>query len=247
MLSIENLTVAYPGGAMALHEVNLSAETGRITTVLGANGAGKTTLLRAVGGLLPQYRATVRSGTIELAGERVETLAPWDLVERGVAQVLEGRHIFTDLSVYDNLVVGGQSLSKQELAEAVDRVYTQFPVLGDKSQMSAGYLSGGEQQMLAISRATLKLPRMLVLDEPSLGLSPLMMDRIAEVVVEIAAQGVTVMLVEQNASLALSISSQAVVLANGRVVLSCPADELLDEELLSAAYLGGERVASGGA
>ncbi|WP_101524650.1 ABC transporter ATP-binding protein [Nocardioides houyundeii] len=240
MLEVNDLSVTYPGGAVALHGVTLAAETGKVTTVLGANGAGKTTLLRALGGLLPQYRAE-RSGTILFGGERVETRAPWDLVRLGVAQVLEGRHIFTDLTVHDNLVVGGQGLDKQELAAAVEKVYADFPVLADKSDMSAGYLSGGEQQMLAISRATLRLPKMLILDEPSLGLSPLMMERIAEVVAGIAAQGVTVLLVEQNASLALSISDQAVVLASGRVVLSCPASELLDEERLSAAYLGGQQ------
>ena len=245
MLEVNDLTVAYPGGAVALDGVGLTAETGKVTTVLGANGAGKTTLLRALGGLLPQYRATVRRGTILFEGQRVEARAPWDLVRLGVAQVLEGRHIFTDLTVHDNLVVGGQGLGKQELAAAVERVYAQFPVLADKAGMSAGYLSGGEQQMLAISRATLKLPKMLILDEPSLGLSPLMMTRIAEVVSDIAAQGVTVLLVEQNASLALSISSHAIVLATGRVVESCPAAELLDEERLSAAYLGGQPVVAG--
>jgi branched-chain amino acid transport system ATP-binding protein len=238
VLEVDDLTVAYPGGAVALHGVGLTVETGKITTVLGANGAGKTTLLRAVGGLLPQYRASLRSGTVTLAGDRVDGLPSWELVGRGVAQVLEGRHIFTDLSVHDNLVVGAQGLSRSELGEAVERVYARFPVLERKAGTSAGYLSGGEQQMLAISRATLRTPRLLVLDEPSLGLSPLLQEQIAGVVAQIAADGVTVLLVEQNAHLALGISDQAVVLANGRVVTSCPAADLLDEEALAAAYLG---------
>lgn len=239
MLEIKDLTVTYPGGAEALHGVSLSVPEGRVTTVLGGNGAGKTSLLRAVGGLLPAYRASVRSGTITLDGETITSLPPWKLVRRGLAQVLEGRHIFTDLTVHDNLVVGGQGLPRAELAEAVERTYEQFPALREKASTSAGYLSGGEQQMLAIGRATLKLPRLLLLDEPSLGLSPLMMERIAVAVADIAAQGVTVLLVEQNARLALSISEQAVVVANGNVVMSCPAAELLDDDKLSAAYLGG--------
>lgn len=239
MLEITDLTVTYPGGAEALHGVSLSVPEGQITTVLGGNGAGKTSLLRAVGGLLPAYRASVRSGSITLDGEAITSLPPWRLVRRGLAQVLEGRHIFTDLTVHDNLVVGGQGMPRTELAEAVERTYEQFPVLREKASTSAGYLSGGEQQMLAIGRATLKLPRLLLLDEPSLGLSPLMMERIAVAVADIAARGVTVLLVEQNARLALSISEQAVVIANGNVVMSCPAADLLDDDTLSAAYLGG--------
>lgn len=239
MLDVNDLTVAYPGGAVALHGVGFTVETGKVTTILGANGAGKTTLLRAVGGLLPQYRASVRSGQILLEGERVDQLLAWEMVQRGVAQVLEGRHIFTDLSVQENLVVGGHGMSRRELLEAVDGVYARFPALRDKSDTSAGYLSGGEQQMLAIGRATLRPPRLLLLDEPSLGLAPVVIEQIVQVITEIAAQGVTVLLVEQNARLALGISDQAVVLANGRVVMNCPADELLDEDALSAAYLGG--------
>lgn len=238
MLEIDGLSVTYPGGAVALHGVGFTAEAGRVTTVLGANGAGKTTLLRAVGGLLPQYRASVRSGTIRLAGREVAGCTSWQLVRMGVAQVLEGRHIFTDLSVRDNLIVGGQGMSKAELDEAVERVYERFPVLARKASTKAGYLSGGEQQMLAISRATLKQPKLLILDEPSLGLSPLLQQNIMKVVAEFAADGVTVLLVEQNADLALSISHQAVVLANGRVVMNCPAKDLQDKEALSAAYLG---------
>ncbi|MDT9591642.1 ABC transporter ATP-binding protein [Nocardioides zeae] len=239
MLEITDLTVTYPGGAEALHGVSLSVPTGRVTTVLGGNGAGKTSLLRAVGGLLPQYRASVRTGSVSLDGEDVTALPPWQLVRRGLAQVLEGRHIFTDLTVRDNLVVGGQGLPRREVADAVERAYEQFPALRDKATTSAGYLSGGEQQMLAIARATLRLPRLLLLDEPSLGLSPLMGERIATAIADIAAQGVTVLLVEQNARLALSISEQAVVIANGNVVTACPAVDLLDDDKLSAAYLGG--------
>lgn len=239
MLEVRGLTVAYPGGALALQGVDVTVPTGRVTTVLGANGAGKTSLLRAIGGLLPQYRASVRSGTITLDGRRTEQLAPWALARLGLAQVLEGRHIFTDLSVHDNLVVGGQGMSRGELETAVERVFEQFPALREKSGTSAGYLSGGEQQMLAIGRATLRTPALLLLDEPSLGLSPLLMERIGAVVADIAASGVTVLLVEQNARLALSISERAVVLAQGRVVADCPAEELLDDATLSAAYLGG--------
>jgi branched-chain amino acid transport system ATP-binding protein len=238
VLEVNDLTVAYPGGAVALHGVGLTVETGKVTTVLGANGAGKTTLLRAVGGLLPQYRALTRSGSITLTGERVDGIPSWGLVDRGVAQVLEGRHIFTDLTVHDNLVVGGQGLPQAELDAAVQRVYDRFPVLGKKARTSAGYLSGGEQQMLAISRATLKTPRLLLLDEPSLGLSPVLMEQVAEVISDIAAEGVTVLLVEQNAHLALTISDQAVVLSTGRVVTSCPARDLLEGDALAAAYLG---------
>jgi branched-chain amino acid transport system ATP-binding protein len=244
MLDIDGLTVAYPGGAVALRGVSFSAEAGKITTVLGGNGAGKTTLLRAIGGLLPEYRAVVTGGTITLDGERTDHLPPWTLVNSGIAQVLEGRHIFTDLSVAENLLVGGGKQSRQQYAEALERTYALFPVLKDKASTSAGYLSGGEQQMLAIARATMILPRLLLLDEPSLGLAPLMMERIAEVISEISALGVTVLLVEQNARLALSISDDAVIFSTGKVVMRCKASEVIDDEVLSAAYLGGTPVAS---
>jgi branched-chain amino acid transport system ATP-binding protein len=244
MLEIDSLEVTYPGGAVALHGVGFSVETGKITTVLGGNGAGKTTLLRAIGGLLPEYRAAISSGNITFDGERIDNQPPWVLVKKGIAQVLEGRHIFTDLSVAENLLVGGQMLGRKAYAESLERTYSLFPVLEEKATTSAGYLSGGEQQMLAIARATMKLPRLLLLDEPSLGLAPLMMDRIAEVIANISGLGVTVLLVEQNAGLALSISDNAVVLSNGRVVLSCKAAEIIDDEVLSAAYLGGAPVGS---
>jgi branched-chain amino acid transport system ATP-binding protein len=238
MLEIHDLTVAYPGGSTALHSVSFSVPEGGVTTVLGANGAGKTSLLRAVGGLLPHYRATVVSGSISLDGTRIERLPSWDLTRLGLAQVLEGRHIFTDLSVHDNLVVGGQGMARAALDEAIARTYAQFPALEAKTGTSAGFLSGGEQQMLAIGRATLRRPRLLLLDEPSLGLSPLMMERIADVVSTIAGEGVTVVLVEQNAHLALSVSQQAVVLAHGTVVADCPAAILAEDDQLAAAYLG---------
>ena len=244
MLAIDGLSVAYPGGAVALHGVTFAVEVGKITTVLGGNGAGKTTVLRAIGGLLPEFRAVVAGGSITLDGERIDKLPPWTLVKSGIAQVLEGRHIFTDLSVAENLLVGGQILGRKEYSQALERTFTLFPVLKTKATTSAGYLSGGEQQMLAIARATMKLPRILLLDEPSLGLAPLMMDRIAEVITDISALGVTVLLVEQNARLALSISDNAVIFSNGRVVTSCSASEIVDDEALSAAYLGGAQVAS---
>lgn len=239
MLEIVDLTVSYAGGGAALHGVTFRVPRGGITTVLGANGAGKTTLLRAVGGLLPFYQGAVRSGSIRLDGEETTAQAPWSLVRSGVAQVLEGRQIFTDLTVRDNLVAGGGELAGAALEAAIADAYERFPVLGQKANLGAGYLSGGEQQLLAIARATLTLPRLLLLDEPSLGLSPLMMEHVAGAVRSLADSGVTIVLVEQNARLALEMSSTAVVLVNGRVVMQRAAEDLRDDSALADAYLGG--------
>ena len=234
MLEVRDLVVHY-GAVQALKGVSVRAEAGEIVTLIGANGAGKTTLLRTLSGLLP-----VRSGEILFEGKSLLRIPAHDIVALGIAQSPEGRMVFANLSVEDNLELGAYR-RKDRAAIRADRdaVYQQFPRLLERRRQSAGTLSGGEQQMLAIGRALMARPRLLLLDEPSLGLAPLLVREIFRTIRDINQRGVTVLLVEQNAHMALSIAGRGYVLETGRVKLEDAAPRLLLNEDVKKAYLGG--------
>ena len=240
MLAVEDLEVVYSAAVLGLRGTNVRVQRGAIVALLGANGAGKTTLLRACTGLLGYHNARITRGDILLDGRSIGRSTATAIVRGGVAQAMEGRRIFGDLTVEENLRVGGVSVRDRDAKRATqERVFELFPVLGERRRSQAGYLSGGEQQMLAIGRALMAQPTLLLLDEPSLGLAPLIVERIRDVIVEINTSGTTVLLVEQNAAMALSIADHAYVLENGVVALSGPADELRNDEQIKALYLGG--------
>ncbi len=239
LLRVRDLEVVYGEAILALRGVDLAVPAGSIVALLGANGAGKTTLLRAVSGLLRSHRGRITRGSVELAGEPIGALDAPAIVRRGLSQVMEGRRIFSELTVDDNLRAGGFSQKDRSgLRASHERVMGLFPVLAARRRSVAGYLSGGEQQMLAIARALMASPRLLLLDEPSLGLAPRLVEHIRAIVVDINAQGTSVLIVEQNAVMALSIASQGFVLEHGRVVLEGPAGELLENPDVRESYLG---------
>jgi branched-chain amino acid transport system ATP-binding protein len=239
ILSVRGVEVVYNDVVLTLRGVSLDVPEGKIVALLGANGAGKTTLLRAITGLLRVHRGKVTKGRIELAGERVEGLDPAAVVRRGIAQVMEGRRIFQELSVDENLRAGAFTRrSKQEVREAYDRVLGLFPILADRRSATAGLLSGGEQQMLAMGRALMANPRVLLLDEPSLGLAPKLVEQVRDLIVEVNRQGTSVLLVEQNATMALSIAQHGYVLETGKVVKDGAADELAADQDIQEFYLG---------
>ena len=237
MLAVRNLEVVYDDTVLALRGVSLEVPDKRIVALLGSNGAGKTTLLRALTGLLDVHDGEVTKGSVSLDGEDLRRTRPERIVRRGVRQVMEGRRVFVELSVEENLRVGGHT-ARGSLATNLERVYGLFPVLADRRAKTAGYLSGGEQQMLAMGRAMMSDPRYLLLDEPSLGLAPLMVEAIRDVVVEINTAGTGILLVEQNATMALSVAHHGYVLETGRVVLDKPADALLRDDDVREFYLG---------
>jgi len=234
VLVLENIDVYY-GSIQALKGINLCVEQGELVTIVGSNGAGKTTTLMTISGVVPP-----RSGRILLEGEDVTGVNPHKLVAAGIAHCPEGRLIFGKLSVYENLLMGAyQRSDRRAIPGDVERVYELFPRLAERRRQMAGTLSGGEQQMLAIGRALMSAPRLLMLDEPSLGLAPLLVDRIFEVVDELHRQGVTILLVEQNAYQALRVADRAYVLETGAIRVEGPASELADNAEIQAAYLGG--------
>jgi branched-chain amino acid transport system ATP-binding protein len=235
MLEIKNLVVGY-GAITALHEISLSVKPGAIVTLIGANGAGKTTTLKAISGLLK-----VRSGEVQYDGKGIANLAPHQIVKLGISHVPEGRMIFANLSVLENLQLGAYlQKDRQVVRREMEHVLNLFPRLRERAQQIAGTLSGGEQQMLAIGRALMSKPKFLMLDEPSLGLAPLLVKTIFEKIVEInQQQGLTILLVEQNANLALEISHYGYVLETGKVVLSGDSATLRQNSLVRDAYLGG--------
>ncbi|MFP8884064.1 MULTISPECIES: ABC transporter ATP-binding protein [Streptomyces] len=238
-LEVREVSVGY-GPVRALNSVSVDVPEGAVVAVLGGNGAGKTTLLRAVSRTLRFHGGTIASGTVSFAGRRLDGLTPAQVVAAGVVQVPEGRQVFARMTVADNLRAGalGATGGRRAAAEAQARVHELFPVLAERAHQRAGLLSGGEQQMLAMGRALMARPKLLLLDEPSLGLAPLMADRIAETVREINAQGTSVLLVEQNAAIALRLASRAVVLEVGEVVLAGDADELAASDEVRRRYLG---------
>ena len=233
MLKVSDVHVYY-GAIHALKGVSFAIEAGELVSLLGGNGAGKTTTLKTVCGLLRP-----RSGRIELEGSALNGADPHVIVERGVAQAPEGRKIFPRFTVLENLHIGGYTRPKAALAPDVERVFELFPRLRERQKQIAGTLSGGEQQMLAIGRALMGRPKLLLLDEPSMGLAPKIVEQILETIKSINQSGVTVLLVEQNAAMALAISHRGYVLETGRVILEGTASELAGNDLVRQAYLGG--------
>jgi branched-chain amino acid transport system ATP-binding protein len=240
MLILNNVEVIYDGVILVLKGVSLGVAEGGITTLLGANGAGKTTTLKAISGLLRSERGEVTKGSIELAGQRVDRLAPHELVKRGVVQVFEGRRVFEHLTAEENLIAGAHVQGdRARVAEGIERVFQYFPRLKDRRGVQAGYLSGGEQQMLVIGRALMSEPRVMLLDEPSLGLAPMLVEEIFAIVQRLnREQKLTVLLVEQNAALALSIAEHGYVMESGRIVLEGSAAALRDNADIKEFYLG---------
>jgi len=238
VLVVENLEVVYEDVILVLKGVSLEVPDGSIVALLGANGAGKTTVLRAITGLLGVHRGAITKGTITLDGVPIHGLSAPAIVAAGVGQVMEGRRIFTEFSVEENLRVGGHRAPRSVVPERLERIYGLFPVLAERRKQIAGYLSGGEQQMLAIGRALMAEPRVLLLDEPSLGLAPLVVQRIRDLIVQINESGTSVLLVEQNANMALSIADHGYILETGKVVMDKPADVLREDDDVREFYLG---------
>jgi len=233
LLKVTGLKVAY-GGIQAVKGVDFEVRAGELVTLIGSNGAGKTTTMKAITGIL-----TPTDGHIEYQGEATRGKGAWDLVRRGLAMVPEGRGVFTRMTIHENLLMGAHIRNdKSGVAADIERVFTTFPRLKERRDQLAGTLSGGEQQMLAMGRALMCRPRLLLLDEPSMGLSPIMVDKIFEVVHTVASQGVTLLLVEQNASRALSIAHRAYVMESGVITMSGDAREMLRDPKVRAAYLG---------
>src|SRR5262245_55286551 len=240
MLTLNNVEVIYDGVILVLKGVSLSVGQGGITTLLGANGAGKSTTLKAISGLLRSERGEVTKGSIELAGQRIDRLLPHEVVKRGVVQVFEGRRVFEHLTVEENLIAGAHVQGdRRVVAEGIERVYEYFPRLRERRHVQSGYLSGGEQQMLVIGRALMSRPNVMLLDEPSLGLAPMLVEEIFEIVQRLNQQEtLTVLLVEQNATLALTIADHGYVMENGRIVLEGTAASLRDNADIKEFYLG---------
>lgn len=240
LLDVDDLVVRYGRAVEALRGVTLQVQEGGIVAVLGSNGAGKSTLLRTISGTYRLNRATIERGEVRLSGRSLTGVDPGRVVSSGVVQVPEGRRIFGRLTVEENLRAGGiRERNRARRATSRERVLELFPLLADRRKQRAGLLSGGEQQMLAIGRALMASPRLLLLDEPSLGLAPKIVGQIADVIAEINQQGTTVLLVEQNAEMALELASYAYVLELGRVSLSGPVDELRRTDEVQRLYLGG--------
>ncbi|TAL65422.1 MAG: ABC transporter ATP-binding protein [Burkholderiaceae bacterium] len=231
MLCVRNLVVGY-GEVEVLHGVNLTLQSGQIATLVGGNGAGKTTLLRTISGLI-----RARSGQVELFGQNISRMRADSRVRAGLAQVLEGRQVFGPLSVEDNLRLGGYVQPGNSI-EQLEAMYRLFPVLKQKRLLAAGTLSGGQQQMLAIARALMSRPKVLLLDEPSMGLAPLFVREIFAVIADLRRTGIPILLVEQNAQAALSIADHGYVLETGRIALSASAKALLIDERVKTSYLG---------
>ncbi|HYG57862.1 MAG TPA: ABC transporter ATP-binding protein [Symbiobacteriaceae bacterium] len=232
MLVVDNLSVFY-GKAQALTDVTLQVNAGEIVTIIGANGAGKTTLLRTISGLVRP-----RSGQILFEGKPVHQARPDEIVRKGIAHIPEGRKIFYDLTVLDNLEVGAFTRSDAGIKDDIDRVFTLFPRLAERRRQLAGTMSGGEQQMLAIGRALMSRPRIFLFDEPSMGLAPVIVQELFELIKRLHREGNTILLVEQNAQAALSISDRGYVIETGNVVKSAPAAALLGDPAVRDAYLG---------
>lgn len=234
MLKIENINVYY-GAIHALKGISVEVTEGEIVTLIGANGAGKSTILRTISGLLRP-----KTGQILFEGKNIASVAAQQVVKLGISQVPEGRRIFANMTVLENLELGAYVRNdKQGIKEDMDSVFGRFPRLAERRTQVAGTLSGGEQQMLAMGRALMSRPRLLLLDEPSMGLAPLLVKEIFSIIKEINASGTTILLVEQNAHMALSIANRAYVLETGRITLSGSAQELAESEEVRKAYLGG--------
>ena len=234
LLEVKDLEVYY-GVIRALKGISFEVNKGEIVTLIGANGAGKTTTLQSIIGLIPS-----RGGTVIYNGKDITKTPCHKLVHLGMSQVPEGRRIFQELTVYENLMMGAYSMKDSSgFKNDIEAVYTRFPRLSERRGQIAGTLSGGEQQMLAMGRAIMSHPKLLMLDEPSMGLSPLLVDQVFEIIKDINRDGTTILLVEQNAGKSLAISDRAYVLENGRIVLTGTGEELASSEMVQKAYLGG--------
>lgn len=242
-LEVRDLSVSYRGGIEALWSVSLDVAEGAMVALLGANGAGKTTILRAISGLLQLEHGQVTGGTIRVYGQPLDKLAPHQVVRRGIFHVREGRHVFEDMTVQDNLVAATFARGGRASAADFDEVYTYFPRLHDRRAQLAGYLSGGEQQMLALGRGIIAKPRLLLLDEPSLGLAPKIVTEIFEIIDRIRREKqLTTLVVEQNAAVALRYARSAYVVQNGRIALAGDSRDILGNAAMQALYLGGKIV-----
>jgi len=233
LLKVTGLKVSY-GGIQAVKGVDFEVHEGELVSLIGSNGAGKTTTMKAITGTLP-----INAGDIEYLGKSIRGQGPWDLVKQGLAMVPEGRGVFTRMTITENLQMGAYIRDDKEgIAADIEKMFTIFPRLRERKDQLAGTMSGGEQQMLAMGRALMSRPKVLLLDEPSMGLSPIMVDKIFEVVKDVYAQGVTVVLVEQNASRALAIANRGYVMESGIVTMSGDAAQMLTDPRVRAAYLG---------
>jgi branched-chain amino acid transport system ATP-binding protein len=232
LLEVDDIHTYY-GNIEALKGISLTVDEGEIVTLIGSNGAGKSTTLRSISGVTPP-----REGAIRFDGEDISTVPPQNIVQRGISQSPEGRHIFPRMTVRENLDMGAY-LRRDDYSEDMERVFELFPRLKERERQKGGTMSGGEQQMLAIGRALMARPKLLLLDEPSMGIAPILVDRIYETIQEINEQGTTILLVEQSATHALNASSRGYVLATGEVALSDSSDALQENEEVQKAYLGG--------
>ena len=234
LLQVEDINVFY-GSIHAIKGISFSVNEGEIVTLIGANGAGKSTVLNTVSGLLRS-----KTGSIHFNGESISAVEPHRILKRGLAQVPEGRRIFLQMTVQENLEMGAYTQPNTGVAADIERVYAQFPRLKERRRQISGTLSGGEQQMLAMGRALMSHPKLLMLDEPSMGLAPLLVEQIFEIITQLHKDGTTVLLVEQNAQMALSIADRAYVLETGKIGLSGTGAELIQSDSVRRAYLGGD-------
>ncbi len=233
LLELKDLIVSY-GPVQVLRNISMQVRKAQVVTIIGANGAGKSTTLRSISGLV-----NLKSGSIHFDGQRINDLPANKIVSMGISHVPEGRRIFPDMTVEENLRTGAfLRKDKTEVEKNLKDIFNQFPILRNRRSKNAKTLSGGEQQMLAIGRALMAKPKMLLMDEPSMGLAPVIVDEIRKIIEQIRENGVTILLVEQNAELALNLANYAYVLENGQIVLEGPAEELHDNEQVKAAYLG---------
>ncbi|MDR3279847.1 MAG: ABC transporter ATP-binding protein [Synergistaceae bacterium] len=233
MLKVENINVYY-GAIHAVKGVSFEVERGEIVTLIGANGAGKSTILKTISGLLRS-----KGGSITFLDEDISSAEPYRLTQKGLSHIPEGRKIFQQLTVEENLDVGGYTRTNEENRRSMSEVFAKFPRVEERRRQIAGTLSGGEQQMLALGRGLMSAPRLIMMDEPSMGLAPVLVRQIFDIIEELNKAGATILLVEQNARMALSIAHRAYVLETGRVALEAPAKELLHNEDVKRAYLGG--------
>ena len=233
MLEVKNINVYY-GSIHAIKDISFSVEQGEVVALIGANGAGKSTILKTISGLL-----RTKTGSIPFQNQSITTTIPHKIVAQGLAHVPEGRRIFAQMSVEENLEMGAYTRSNSEIAPGLERVYERFPRLKERRRQTAGTLSGGEQQMLAMGRALMSRPTLLMLDEPSMGLAPILVEEIFDIIRELHKDGTTILLVEQNAQMALSVADRGYVLETGKIVLSGGGIQLLQDDAVRKAYLGG--------
>lgn len=233
MLEVQNINVYY-GNIHAVRDISFSVQDGEIVTLIGANGAGKSTILKSVSGLLRS-----KTGDILFDGKSIKNTAPHKIVAQGLAHVPEGRRVFLQMTVEENLDMGAFTAPRATFEDSIANVYERFPRLKERRRQIAGTLSGGEQQMLAMGRGLMSHPKLMMLDEPSMGLAPILVEQIFEIIQELNRAGTTILLVEQNAQMALSIASRGYVLETGQIVLHAPAGELLTNDAVQKAYLGG--------